>query len=136
AASPTGFCAILAAANSAIRRIRWCGSVVRPTRVSCTHWASKLRCRQRIVGLGYLSARPFSDHHEWSPGGGMRVAATCCDQRQHGAAQRLCAADSIVVLDLLERLGDEADGGVRIHRPMRDEQCARAGIEECASEPR
>jgi hypothetical protein len=53
-----------------------------------------------------MSACPFSDHHEWSPGGGMGIAATCSDQRKHGAAQRLCATDSIVTLDLVERLGD------------------------------
>ena len=46
------------------------------------------------------------------------------------SARPICASPA----SLLERLGDELDGGIRVDRPVRDEQRAGAGIEECAGQ--
>src|SRR5215813_10215639 len=55
-------------------------------------------------------------------------------QREHGAAQRLGAADLGMRLEFGDRGGGELDGGTRLHRPVRDKQPATTRIKEIGVE--
>ena len=55
----------------------------------------------------------------------MSGAAAARDECEHRLAQGLRTTDAGIALDLVEGLGDQLDGGLRIDGPVRDEK--RAG---------
>src|SRR5215470_16672459 len=77
---------------------------------------------------------PFAYYDERRPLGRMGIVITGSDQGQHGASQRFRATELGISFDLIEGLSDELDSGIRIYRPVRDEQRACSGVEECAGE--
>src|SRR3984957_12765601 len=62
--------------------------------------------------------------------------ARAIEQSHHGLPQRLRARELRIGRLPSEQIGDELAGGLRMHRPIGDEERARPGIEERAAESR
>src|SRR5262245_7919267 len=94
----------------------------------------------RCVSLSSSSrfSSTLSDHHKGCPDRRMSVAwiGFVLHQREHGAAQRLGAADLGMRLEFGDRGGGELDGGTRLHRPVRDKQPVGTRIKECTCQTR
>src|SRR5262245_59454784 len=63
---------------------------------------------------------------------GIRLILHQCE---HGAAQRLGAADLGMRLEFGDRGGGELDGGTRLHRPVRDKHPAGTRIKNARAKP-
>ena len=76
--------------------------------------------------LSLLGSGTFAHHHERGPVGRVGLARLAfVDHRQHGAAQRLGAAELLVARSSrADRRGDQLHGRVRVDLPVRDQQRA------------
>ena len=88
----------------------------------------------RTIAPGY-SPLPVPHQHEGRPDARMGETPALGDDGGDGAAQRLGAAHFGVGLHGVHRARGDGDGRLRVHVPVRDEQRARAGIEERARQP-
>ena len=85
-------------------------------------------CRRRLLGcrrrlLGMLGRTALTHHDERRPVGRMRlVRLALVDQRQHGAAQGLGPTDLRIAGHLANGGRDQLDRGIRVDRPVRDQQ--------------
>src|SRR5262249_39903267 len=104
-------------------------------RILAQRWPT---CRCVSLSSSSRFCSTLSDHHKGCPDRrmGIRWIGFVAHQCEHGAAQRLGAADFGMRLEFGDRGGGELDGGTRLHRPVRDKQPAGTRIKECACQTR